>query len=325
CTNCANACKRCDESRPCERCVKYGIADTCIDGQRKERKKGIKRGPYKRKVKGENEPANFNGEWQNGSPTAATPAPPVHPGYPEGGFYPVFYPPPGFIPPPPPHDGQPGPDGSPPHANGQPPLMPYYIHPGLYPPFPHHPPMYPPGVAPQPTPVPGGSAPPPPTTSSSSSSQSDQTSAGGAHPEQPQTVNPSDTARTADEGAPSERNGADAPAAAGKKRSRTTKIGEPKAKKAKAGTAVNGHDTSAAATASAPAAPPAIPVGLASVAPGAEEKKDSDMTLTAVYDPPATAATITSIIGHAAEQQPGTANEVPTNANANIDDNAKST
>ncbi len=49
CTNCASACKRCDEARPCERCVKYGLAETCIDGVRKERKKGIKRGPYKRK------------------------------------------------------------------------------------------------------------------------------------------------------------------------------------------------------------------------------------------------------------------------------------
>lgn len=58
CTNCAGACKRCDDSRPCERCVKYGIADTCVDGTRKERKKGIKRGPYKRKSKfGSNEAA----------------------------------------------------------------------------------------------------------------------------------------------------------------------------------------------------------------------------------------------------------------------------
>ena len=49
CTNCASACKRCDEARPCERCIKYGLAETCVDGVRKERKKGIKRGPYKRK------------------------------------------------------------------------------------------------------------------------------------------------------------------------------------------------------------------------------------------------------------------------------------
>ena len=51
CTNCAAACKKCDESRPCERCLKYGTANSCVDGQRKERKKGIKRGPYKRKNK----------------------------------------------------------------------------------------------------------------------------------------------------------------------------------------------------------------------------------------------------------------------------------
>ena len=51
CTNCAAACKRCDDSRPCERCQKYGLGESCVDGQRKERKKGIKRGPYKRKPK----------------------------------------------------------------------------------------------------------------------------------------------------------------------------------------------------------------------------------------------------------------------------------
>ncbi|TFY64756.1 hypothetical protein EVJ58_g2405 [Rhodofomes roseus] len=58
CTNCATACKRCDEARPCERCVKYGIADTCIDGVRKERKKGVKRGPYKRKSKTDDPPTS---------------------------------------------------------------------------------------------------------------------------------------------------------------------------------------------------------------------------------------------------------------------------
>lgn len=40
--------------------MKYGTADTCIDGQRKERKKGIKRGPYKRKNKGEE--GSFSGK-----------------------------------------------------------------------------------------------------------------------------------------------------------------------------------------------------------------------------------------------------------------------
>ncbi|KAG8901082.1 hypothetical protein FRB99_005577 [Tulasnella sp. 403] len=49
CTNCQKACKKCDEVRPCGRCVKYGIDKDCVDSQRKERKKGIKRGPYKKR------------------------------------------------------------------------------------------------------------------------------------------------------------------------------------------------------------------------------------------------------------------------------------
>lgn len=49
CVNCQKACKKCDEGRPCSRCVKYGLTDTCQDSTRKERKKGIKRGPYKRR------------------------------------------------------------------------------------------------------------------------------------------------------------------------------------------------------------------------------------------------------------------------------------
>ncbi|KAJ3078331.1 hypothetical protein HK102_004576, partial [Quaeritorhiza haematococci] len=47
--NCQKACKKCDNTRPCPRCVKYGLQDSCTDSVRKERKKGIKRGPYKRK------------------------------------------------------------------------------------------------------------------------------------------------------------------------------------------------------------------------------------------------------------------------------------
>ncbi|UZJ51147.1 hypothetical protein CBS101457_000467 [Exobasidium rhododendri] len=50
CINCQKACKRCDEGRPCTRCVKYGLGDTCQDSSRKERKRGIKRGPYKRRA-----------------------------------------------------------------------------------------------------------------------------------------------------------------------------------------------------------------------------------------------------------------------------------
>ncbi|CAO3692912.1 unnamed protein product [Umbelopsis ramanniana] len=55
CTNCQKACKKCDEARPCPRCVKYGIATTCVNSTRKERKKGVKRGPYKRRQKGDGE------------------------------------------------------------------------------------------------------------------------------------------------------------------------------------------------------------------------------------------------------------------------------
>lgn len=50
CINCQKACKRCDEGRPCSRCVKYGLSATCQDSARKERKRGIKRGPYKRRA-----------------------------------------------------------------------------------------------------------------------------------------------------------------------------------------------------------------------------------------------------------------------------------
>ncbi|EIW78287.1 hypothetical protein CONPUDRAFT_138628 [Coniophora puteana RWD-64-598 SS2] len=169
CTNCASACKRCDEGRPCERCIKYGMADSCIDGIRKERQKGIKRGPYKRKNKNaspEDTSHMSNPDWQaNGSSASpTTPAgAPMHPMShfppPPEGFYPYFYPPPGMMPPG--HDGQPAPgpppDGSP--ANGQPPgpaaqMVPYYpMAPGYYP-------YGPPGYPPVPGAPPPGSAPP---------------------------------------------------------------------------------------------------------------------------------------------------------------------
>ncbi|KAI9337433.1 hypothetical protein BD770DRAFT_401142 [Pilaira anomala] len=48
CVNCQKACKKCDEGRPCQRCIKYNLTETCKDSIRKERKKGVKRGPYKR-------------------------------------------------------------------------------------------------------------------------------------------------------------------------------------------------------------------------------------------------------------------------------------
>lgn len=49
CTNCQKACKKCDDNRPCHRCVRYGTTETCVDSKRKERKKGVKRGPYKKR------------------------------------------------------------------------------------------------------------------------------------------------------------------------------------------------------------------------------------------------------------------------------------
>ncbi|KAG2203977.1 hypothetical protein INT46_007460 [Mucor plumbeus] len=79
CTNCQKACKKCDDARPCPRCIKYGIAETCVNSVRKERKKGIKRGPYKRRQKtGEEKPrknaAEMNTPDQNGQPTQYAPA-----------------------------------------------------------------------------------------------------------------------------------------------------------------------------------------------------------------------------------------------------------
>lgn len=47
--HCQKACKKCDDGRPCQRCLKYNLADTCRNSIRKERQKGMKRGPYKRK------------------------------------------------------------------------------------------------------------------------------------------------------------------------------------------------------------------------------------------------------------------------------------
>ncbi|CEP14961.1 hypothetical protein [Parasitella parasitica] len=51
CVNCQKACKKCDVGRPCQRCIKYGLTETCVNSVRKERKKGIKRGPYKKRNK----------------------------------------------------------------------------------------------------------------------------------------------------------------------------------------------------------------------------------------------------------------------------------
>jgi hypothetical protein len=96
CTNCQKACKKCDDARPCLRCVKYGIAEECIDSQRKERKKGVKRGPYKKRDVKDPDRADKSPEAESSQtpqaitiPAAATSASP-----PMGPFMaPVAYPP----------------------------------------------------------------------------------------------------------------------------------------------------------------------------------------------------------------------------------------
>ncbi|KAL9933879.1 hypothetical protein V8E36_006961 [Tilletia maclaganii] len=67
CINCQRACKKCDTGRPCTRCIKYGLTDTCADSSRKERKRGIKRGPYKRRT-------NTSG---SATSTSSLPTPPM--------------------------------------------------------------------------------------------------------------------------------------------------------------------------------------------------------------------------------------------------------
>jgi hypothetical protein len=141
CTNCAAASKRCDEIRPCERCIKYGLADLCHNRVRRGRKKGIKRGPYKQKTKsgGSSDGTIFAPSAQQTSssnaagkelpslsqpdtaPTSTTtPSAAIHalvqfapgllPPGPEG-YYSYYYPPPHrLMPPPPGQDGHP--DGS---------------------------------------------------------------------------------------------------------------------------------------------------------------------------------------------------------------------
>ncbi|GBC11235.1 uncharacterized protein OCT59_025623 [Rhizophagus irregularis] len=42
CVNCKKSCKKCDDERPCQRCIRLNIAETCRDSIRKERKLGKK-------------------------------------------------------------------------------------------------------------------------------------------------------------------------------------------------------------------------------------------------------------------------------------------
>ncbi|CAA7267977.1 unnamed protein product [Cyclocybe aegerita] len=97
CTNCQKACKKCDDARPCLRCVKYGVSEECVDSQRKERKKGIKRGPYKKRD-GKGNSVDHTDVPTQGVPVSNTVPPPGGPPIP-GGYLPVGYPPPpGFYP-----------------------------------------------------------------------------------------------------------------------------------------------------------------------------------------------------------------------------------
>ncbi|KAH9842884.1 uncharacterized protein C8Q71DRAFT_734966 [Rhodofomes roseus] len=155
CTNCQKACKKCDDARPCLRCVKYGIAEECIDSQRKERQKGVKRGPYKKrdgKSNSVDETIDANGQPGMVIPpavaaTSATPPIPyVAPYAPFYGQYPTHLHKPGegpvyvpqlvYAPLPPPHpQPMPGHGGQEGEAPGYPP-------PPYYPIFTPYPPQY---------------------------------------------------------------------------------------------------------------------------------------------------------------------------------------
>ncbi|KAF9205403.1 hypothetical protein BGZ49_004084 [Haplosporangium sp. Z 27] len=77
CVNCQKACKKCDEGRPCARCIKYGLTETCVDSTRKVRKKGIKRGPYKRRPP----PSQLGSASASTTPTMRNAVPPGVAGY----------------------------------------------------------------------------------------------------------------------------------------------------------------------------------------------------------------------------------------------------
>ncbi|KAJ6500332.1 hypothetical protein C8R45DRAFT_977310 [Mycena sanguinolenta] len=124
CTNCQKSCKKCDQARPCLRCVKYGFVE-CVDSPRKERKKGAKRGPYKKRdgqgniIAQSKDPAFQELEIDLSTPSIGSAAPPgsIQPGY-TPSFYPlpqaykpgdpVYYHPQAYFPPPP----NAGPEGS---------------------------------------------------------------------------------------------------------------------------------------------------------------------------------------------------------------------
>ncbi|KAJ7930245.1 hypothetical protein B0H13DRAFT_2309715 [Mycena leptocephala] len=88
CTNCQKACKKRDEARPCLRCVKYKVPEECIDSQRKERERGAKRGPYKKRDGRGNRMVNSDDPSQGGHSQAPA-APLVEPIL--VGYTPAFY------------------------------------------------------------------------------------------------------------------------------------------------------------------------------------------------------------------------------------------
>ncbi|TFK43925.1 hypothetical protein BDQ12DRAFT_675808 [Crucibulum laeve] len=91
CTNCQKACKKCNDARPCFRCVKYGIPEECVSSQRKPRITS-KRGPYKKR---DGTGMAITHRNQENPPASTSHSPP--PGAPPAGSYPQLYsPPPGY-------------------------------------------------------------------------------------------------------------------------------------------------------------------------------------------------------------------------------------
>ncbi|KAI9229180.1 MAG: hypothetical protein DHS80DRAFT_22660 [Piptocephalis tieghemiana] len=48
CVNCHNVSKKCEDARPCARCIKKGLENECVDFEKKKRQSGIRRGPYRK-------------------------------------------------------------------------------------------------------------------------------------------------------------------------------------------------------------------------------------------------------------------------------------
>lgn len=94
CTNCQKACKKCDDNRPCQRCIRYGSTDSCVDSKRKERKKGVKRGPYKKRD-GKGLAADIDNDDNSRSTQGPAPPPPPIPFMGPVGYPPMW----GHIPP----------------------------------------------------------------------------------------------------------------------------------------------------------------------------------------------------------------------------------